>query len=105
MMEKNVALPDAATAAVLALGEPELQGLCARVERHFTREEVRQRLPRYLAGVLAPVERRNGWQLAEQIGESEPDGVQRLMNGACWDADGVRDDLRAYVVAHLGHPR
>src|SRR5436305_152810 len=101
--EKEGARPDAATAAVLTLGEPELHGLCERIERHFIREEVRQRLPRYLAGVLAPVERRNGWQLAEQIGESEPDGVQRLMNGACWDAEAVRDDLRAYLVAHLGH--
>jgi SRSO17 transposase len=105
MMEKDVVCPDPATAAVLTVGEPELQGLCERVERHFTREEVRERLPRYLAGLLAPVERRNGWQVAEQIGESEPDGVQRLMNGARWDADAVRDDLRAYVVAHLGHPR
>jgi SRSO17 transposase len=105
ILEREVALPDAATAAVLTLGEPELQGLCALVERHFSRKEVRQRLPRYLAGLLAPLERRNGWQVAEQMGENIPDGVQRLMNGAHWDADAVRDDLRAYVVAHLGHPR
>jgi SRSO17 transposase len=105
VVEQYGALPDAATAAVLDRGEPALHELCGQVERHFVREEVRQRLPRYLAGVLAPVERRNGWQVAEEIGESEPDGVQRLMNGACWDADGVRDDLRAYVVTHLGDPQ
>jgi SRSO17 transposase len=54
--------------------------------------------------LLEPVERRNGWQLAEAIGERSPDGVQRLLNGARWDAGEVRDDLRAYVVEHLGDP-
>jgi SRSO17 transposase len=105
MVEKCAAFPDAATAAVLTLGKPELQTLCERIERHFARAEVRQRLPRYLAGLLSPVERRNGWQVAEQIGEPVPDGVQRLMQGARWDVEAVRDDLRAYVVEHLGHPQ
>src|SRR6185437_3432445 len=50
------------------------------------------------------VERKNGWQLAEELGEATPDGVQRLLNAADWDADLVRDDLRAYVVDHLGDP-
>src|SRR5712691_10469228 len=101
-VENDVAFPDAATAAVRTLGEPELQTLCRRVERHFARVEVRQRLPRYLTGLLAPVERRNGWQLAEQAGERTPDGVQRLLNAAQWEADAVREDLRASVVEHLG---
>ena len=48
------------------------------------------------------MERKNGWQVAEAIGESSPHGVQRLQGGAKWDADGVRDDLRTYVVDHLG---
>jgi SRSO17 transposase len=56
----------------------------------------------YLHGLLSRVERKNGWQLAEQVGEATPDGIQRLLNGHRWDADGVRDDLRAYVVDHLG---
>jgi SRSO17 transposase len=90
---------------VLDQGEPERQSVCERIERHFTRPEVRARLPRYLAGLLAPVERRNAWQMAEQIGEGDPDGVQRLMNAARWDADAVRDDLRTYVVEHLGDPQ
>src|SRR3954454_19290657 len=95
-------LPDAATTAVLIAGEPELEALCERISPRFARVEVRQRLPRYLTGLLAPVERRNGWQLAEQAGECTPDGVQRLLNAAQWDAAAVRDDLREYVVAHLG---
>jgi SRSO17 transposase len=48
------------------------------------------------------VARRNGWQLAEHLGEASPDGVQRLMNAARWDADAVRNDLRAYVTEQLG---
>jgi SRSO17 transposase len=63
---------------------------------------VRTRARRYLDGLLAPVERKNGWQLAEALGERTPDGVQRLLNAAHWDADAVRDDLQRYVVTHLG---
>ena len=80
----------------------ELTALQERVAPHFRRPEVRTRAGRYLAGLLAPVERRNGWQLAEALGERSPDGVQRLLRTARWDADAVRDDLRAYVVGHLG---
>lgn len=81
-----------------------LEALHARIGGHFRRAEVRNRVRRYLAGLLDRVERKNGWQLAEQLGESGPQGVQRLLNAAQWDADGVRDDLRAYVVEHLGDP-
>ena len=56
----------------------------------------------YLRGLLNPVERRNGWQLAEQAGDATPDGVQRLLSSYRWDADLVRDDLKDYVVEHLG---
>jgi SRSO17 transposase len=53
---------------------------------------------------LAPVERKNSWTLAERAGEASPDGMQRLLATADWDADAVRDDVRDYVVAHLGDP-
>ena len=81
-----------------------LVDLHARIAHRFRRVEVRERVRRYLAGLLARVERKNGWQLAEAIGETDPHGVQRLLNEATWEADGVRDDLRAYVVEHLGDP-
>ena len=55
----------------------------------------------YLRGLLSSVERKNGWQLAEQAGNATPDGVQRLLYNYRWDADLVRDDLRDYVVEHL----
>ena len=74
----------------------------ARIAHRFARSEVRERAGRYLAGLLDRVERKNGWQLAEAMGEPGPRGVQRLLSAATWDADGVRDDLRGYVVEHLG---
>src|SRR3712207_5737350 len=82
-----------------------LDGLHARVAARFRRPEVRARARRYLAGLLDRVERKNGWQLAEQLGERHPRGVQRLLDAARWDAEAVRDDLRAYVVEHLGDER
>jgi SRSO17 transposase len=60
----------------------------------FRRAEVRGRVRRFLSGLLAPVERKNGWQLAEVLGERGPHGVQRLLSEADWDAEVVRDDLR-----------
>ncbi len=78
--------------------------LHGRIARRFARPEVRERVRRYLIGLLGRVERKNGWQLAEAAGEVGPRGVQRLLNSATWDADGVRDDLRAYVIEHLGNP-
>ncbi len=79
-----------------------LDDLVGRIAHRFRRVAVRERARRYLVGLLDRVERKNGWQLAEAIGESGPHGVQRLLNAAIWDADGVRDDLRDYVVEHLG---
>jgi SRSO17 transposase len=81
-----------------------LAALHARIAGRFRRSEVRERVRRYLAGLLERVERKNGWQLAEHLGEAGPQGVQRLLNAARWDADAVRDDLRAYVIEQLGDP-
>lgn len=79
-----------------------LDELHARIARHFRRPEVKERLRCYLAGLLSQVERKNGWQMAEEMGEAGPQGAQRILNGASWDADAVRDELREYVVEHLG---
>jgi SRSO17 transposase len=95
---------EAATTVVVARARPELRALCKRVGARFRRREARQRLGRYLSALFAPLSRKNGWQMAEQMGERSPDGVQELMSTARWDADGVRDDLREYVVEHLGEP-
>ncbi len=67
----------------------------------FRRPEPRRRALDYLRGLLSPVERKNGWQLAERAGDATPDGVQRLLYNYQWDADLVRDDLKSYVIEHL----
>ena len=81
-----------------------LQALHERIGGRFGRREPRRRALAYLKGLLGSVERKNGWQLAEYAGDATPDGVQRLLATYRWDADGVRDDLREYVVEHLGDP-
>src|SRR3954464_800706 len=94
------------TAAVAAVEHwaAGLAALHARVGRRFARAEPRRRALAYVRGLLSPVERKNGWQLAELAGEPTPDGMQHLLARADWDADAVRDDLRAYIVEHLGDP-
>jgi len=82
----------------------ELTALHTRIAPRFARPEVRARVECYLIGLLEEVGRRNGWQMAEQIGDNRPDGVQRLLNKARWDAELIRDDLRNYVVERMGHP-
>src|SRR5689334_18442303 len=79
-----------------------LDGLVEQIAPRFCRVEPRRRVRAYLQGLLCPVERKNGWQLAENAGDRTPDGVQDFLARMRWDADQVRDDLRAYVVAHLG---
>jgi len=79
-----------------------LDGLFARVAGRFHRVEPRRRARAYVRGLLAPLAGKNGWTLAEAAGDATPDGMQRLLNAASWDADGLRDDVRAYAVEHLG---
>ena len=87
--------------AVLQQATEELVQVHARIGPRFRRAEARQRAHRFLQGLLAPVERKNGWQLAEELGERGPRGVQRLLGEADWDEEAVRDDLRGYVTEHL----
>jgi SRSO17 transposase len=82
--------------------ERELDALHERLGGLFRRPEPRQRTLAYLKGLLGAIERKNGWQLAEWIGEATPDGVQHLLERAQWDADAARDVLREYVVEQLG---
>ncbi|MGW1145974.1 IS701 family transposase [Streptomyces sp. NPDC002454] len=56
----------------------------------------------YVRGLLAPVARKNSWQLAEQAGHATPDGLQHLLAGAKWEADDIRDDLQEYIADKLG---
>ena len=82
----------------------ELDRVHARIAGRFARSEPRARAREYLSGLVAGLERKNGWTLAERAGEVSPDGMQRLLRWADWDVDGVRDDLRDYVTGQLGEP-
>ncbi|QPQ89116.1 IS701 family transposase (plasmid) [Burkholderia gladioli] len=82
--------------------EHELESLHRRLGDLFKRPEPRQRSLAYLKGLMSTVERKNGWQLAEWIGESTPDGVQHLLERAQWDVHAARDLLREYVVEQVG---
>jgi SRSO17 transposase len=72
------------------------------IGHRFGRVELRRRMRDYVRGLLAPVARKNSWQLAEQAGHSTPDGLQHLLAGSKWQADDIRDDLQEYVAGKLG---
>jgi SRSO17 transposase len=80
----------------------ELDRVHERIAGRFGRAEPRARVREYVSGLVAGLERKNGWTLAERAGEVSPDGMQRLLRRADWDVDGVRDDIRDYVVEELG---
>ncbi|MGH3548667.1 MAG: IS701 family transposase [Pseudonocardiaceae bacterium] len=77
-----------------------LDALHLLIGQRFARAEPRERVRLYLRGLLSSVERRNGWQLAAVSGEKYPDGMQRLLSSAHWNAEKVRDDLCAFIVGY-----
>ncbi|MFJ3402224.1 IS701 family transposase [Streptomyces microflavus] len=72
-----------------------------RMAGRFARVEPRRRATSLVLGLLSDLPRKNCWTLAEHAGDATPDGMQHLLHRAKWDADAVRDDVRAYVVEHL----
>ncbi len=84
------------------LWERAFDALSERIGRYVVRQEAREHLKAYLRVLLSPVERKNGWQVAEEAGEQTPYAMQHLLDRAKWDCDGVRDELRAYVCETLG---
>jgi SRSO17 transposase len=93
--EERVAVDGAAAALELAAG---------RLRPHFRRGTAHRHACAYLRGLLGTAERKNGWQLAEAAGYREPRAMQRVLDRSVWDADAARDELRAYVLEHLGEP-
>lgn len=76
----------------------------ALIGPRFARAEPRENVVAYLRGLVSGAERKNSWTLSEQAGQQVPDRMQRLLSTTDWDPDLVRDDLRSYVVEHLGDP-
>ncbi len=80
------------------------ESLCERIGPCFARSETREGVKAYLRGLLSPIERKNGWQLAEEAGQPTPYNMQYLLNRATWESDEVRDVLQASVREMIAHP-
>jgi SRSO17 transposase len=79
----------------------DFEGLLTRVGPCFGRHDLRARAGRYVRGLLGRVDRKNGWPVAEDLGDAKPYGVQRLLGRARWDAGRLRDEVRRYAAEHL----
>jgi SRSO17 transposase len=81
-----------------------LDELMGKVAGRFRRVEPRRRARAFVLGLLAGLPRKNCWTIAEHAGDATPGGMQHLLARAVWDEDRVRDDVRGYVIEHLGDP-
>jgi SRSO17 transposase len=103
MHESTLDLADQ-DASVVPGGAAYLHDLERRLAPYFERTEPRQRAMAYLRGLLSPAEHKNSWQLAEVSGDATPYAFQHLLRRALWDPEAVRDELRRYIIQHLGDP-
>src|SRR5947209_5780160 len=94
--------PEGTTLSQILAWQQSLLLLHARLACHFARPEPYARALRFVQGILSTAERKNAWQLAEQAREATPYGMQRLLSQAVWDADGVRDAIRAFALQQVG---
>lgn len=101
-MKQDQELNIVSTKAQASAWAEDFEAMFALIQQRFPRDEPRQHALAYLKGLLSPVERKNGWQLAEAAGDSTPYAIQHLLGRAQWSADEVRDDLQQYVIEHLG---
>src|SRR4051812_48822363 len=102
-MAKGLIMSGRPTAKQVAKWAEELDAVAERIGRHFARSEPRRRAVGYVRALLGDADRKNGWQLAEELGEATPDGVQHLLARADWDAEAVRDELIDYVASTWGN--
>jgi SRSO17 transposase len=79
--------------------------VCARLDGLFYRTDSRAHARHYVRGLISPLERKNGWTIAEYSGAPEPKALQRLLNLSPWDADEARDLVRLYAMEHFADPR
>jgi SRSO17 transposase len=88
-----------------AVWSASFEEVCERIGPLFARSETRERAQAYLRGLLSPIERKNGWQMAEEAGEATPYAMQYLLDRARWQSDHLRDEVRGYVCEKLADPR
>ncbi len=103
-VDPGVVYDDAVTRADLDVWESELESVFARMHPLFYRTESRRHAEQYVRGLLAPLERKNGWTIAEYVGELEPKALQRFVNLSPWDADALLVVNREYAMEQLADP-
>lgn len=96
---------DAVGPADLAVWDREFAALGERVTPFFYRPESQEHAVQYLRGLLSPLQRKNGWTIAEFAGEKEPKALQRFLNLTPWSADLLRDLVRDYAMERFADPR
>jgi SRSO17 transposase len=82
----------------------EFSAVIDRIAPRFARYEPLRHAGELMAGMVSGLDRKNCWTIAEHRGDVTPDGLQHLLSRAKWDADGVRDDVREYVIDAFGDP-
>lgn len=95
---------DAVSCSGLRDWSAEFESLTSRVSSLFAHPKSRLHSRQYLEGLLAPIERKNGWTIAEHVGEKEPKALQRFLNLTPCDADDLRDLNLDYAIENLGDP-
>ena len=96
---------DAVSPADLEEWSAEFDRVVERIDPLFVHSTSRKHAEQYLKGLLAPIDRKNGWTIAEHVGAKEPKALQRFLNLARWDADVLRDLVCDYATEHLNDPR
>lgn len=104
LTDPGVVYDGAVTRSDLEQWQSELNALFARMGQLFYRPESRKHAEQYMRGLLAPLQRKNGWTIAEYVGESEPKALQRFLNVSPWNVDRLLDLNRDYVMEHLASP-
>lgn len=102
----NALLNTSATSLILEdvqQWEAEFERLNQRIVPYFKRIETQRHVKEYLRGLLSPIERKNGWQIAEQAGKENPYAIQHLLGRSVWQDDRVCEELQRYVAENLGH--
>ena len=100
----QVVYDGAVTRVDLDAWNSDLEELFTRMGPVFYRTESRRHAEQYLRGLLAPIQRKNGWTIAEYVGESEPKALQRFLNLSPWEVDRLLELNRDYVLEHLASP-
>lgn len=97
--------PDVVSTADLEEWSVEFDHVLGRISSLFVHPASRRHAGQYLRGLLGPIERKNGWTIAEYAGEKEPKAMQRFLNLATWDADAMCEVVCDYAMEHLADPR